>query len=89
MSEQTIKTTQNAYVPTDADFRLKDNAGKITIDTNFAAQSFWKDVTLRFFRKTSAWIGLFLIIIITVVWRLDDESTSTGAEGLPLVLLGG
>ena len=31
----------------------------------------------------------FLIIIITVVWRLDDESTSTGAEGLPLVLLGG
>ena len=65
MSEQTIKTTQNAYVPTDADFRLKDNAGEITIDTNFAAQSFWKDVTLRFFRKTSAWIGLFLIIIIT------------------------
>ena len=31
----------------------------------------------------------FLIIIITVVWRLDDESTSTGAEGLTLGLLGG
>ena len=31
----------------------------------------------------------FLITIITVIWRLDDESTSTGAEGLTLGLLGG
>ena len=29
------------------------------------------------------------IMILTVVRTLDDESTSTGAEGLPLVLLGG
>ena len=31
----------------------------------------------------------YFIVIITVVWRLDDESTSTGAKGLPLGLLGG
>lgn len=67
MSEQTVKTIQSTYVPTDADFRLKDNAGEITIDTNFAAQSFWKDVIIRFFRKTSALVGQLLIIIITVL----------------------
>lgn len=37
MGEQAVKTAQSTYVPTDADFRLKDNAGEITIDTNFAS----------------------------------------------------
>ncbi|MDO4323165.1 MAG: ABC transporter permease [Lachnospiraceae bacterium] len=56
-----------AYVPVDTDFRLKDNAGEIAIDTNFAAQSFWKDVLIRYFRKTSAVIGLILIVIISIM----------------------
>lgn len=56
-----------AYVPVEADFRLKDNAGEIAIDTNFAAQSFWKDVFIRYFRKTSAVVGLVLIVLITMM----------------------
>lgn len=54
-----------AYVPTEADFRLKNNAGDIAIDENYAAQNFWKDVLIRYFRKVSAVIGLVLIILIT------------------------
>ena len=54
------------YVPVDADFVLKDNAGAITIDENYAAQNFWKDVFIRYFRKVSAVIGLVLIILITL-----------------------
>ncbi len=56
-----------AYVPVDSDFRLKDNAGEIAIDTNFASQSFWRDVLIRYFRKKSAVIGLILIVVITVM----------------------
>ncbi len=55
-----------AYVPVASDFVLKDNAGAITIDENYAAQSFWKDVFIRYFRKTSAVIGLVLIVLITL-----------------------
>lgn len=54
------------YIPVDADFKWKNNADEIDIDENFAAQNFWKDVFIRFFRKISAVIGLALIIIITV-----------------------
>ncbi len=54
------------YVPVASDFVLKDNAGAISIDENYAAQSFWKDVFIRYFRKASAVIGLILIIVITL-----------------------
>ena len=57
----------SVYVPADTDFRFKDNAGEIAIDTNFAAQSFWKDVLIRYVRKTSALIGLVLILLISVM----------------------
>ncbi len=57
----------SAYIPVEADFRLKNNAGDIAIDENYAAQSFWKDVFIRYFRKTSAVVGLFLIILITLI----------------------
>mgnify|MGYP006956597095 FL=1 len=33
------------------DFALKHNDAEIAMDSNFAAQSFWKDVRVRFFRK--------------------------------------
>lgn len=75
--------TETAYVPVEADFRLKDNAGDIAIDENFAAQSFWKDVFIRYFRKISAVIGLFLIILITVFAIIGpgmNEYTYSGQE---------
>lgn len=59
--------TVSAYIPVDSDFVLKDNAGTIAIDENFAAQNFWKDVFIRFFRKISAVVGLVLIILITLM----------------------
>ena len=61
------ENVQAAYVPVESDFRLKNNAEEIGIDSNFAAQSFWKDVLLRFVRKTSAIVGLILIILITIM----------------------
>lgn len=51
----------------DADFVRKDNAAEISVDTNFASQSFWKDVRVRFFHKKSAVFGLVLIIIIVLL----------------------
>lgn len=36
---------------TAADFELKHNEAEIAVDTNFAAQSFWKDALIRFFQK--------------------------------------
>lgn len=70
------------YMPVDADFKLK-NSDAITIDENFAAQSFWKDVFIRFFRKASAVIGLVLIILITVLAVIGpnmNEYTYSGQE---------
>ena len=33
------------------EFALKHNDDEIAVDTNFAAQSFWKDAILRVFRQ--------------------------------------
>ena len=46
----------------DKEFALKHNDDEIAVDTNFAAQSFWKDAILRFFGKRSAVLGLILIV---------------------------
>lgn len=61
-----VVAVESVYVPTDADFVLKNNADLIAIDENFAAQNFWKDVFKRFFNKKSAVVGLVLIILISV-----------------------
>lgn len=74
--------TAAPYIPVDADFRLK-NSDAITIDENFAAQSFWKDVFIRFFRKASAVIGLVLIVLISVLAVVGpnmNEYTYSGQE---------
>lgn len=55
------------YVPKDEDFRLKNEGDVVILDENFAAQSFWKDVFIRYFRKFSAVAGLILIVAITVL----------------------
>ena len=49
------ENVQAAYVPVESDFRLKNNAEEIGIDSNFAAQSFWKDVLLRKKNKRHCW----------------------------------
>lgn len=74
---------RNVYIPTDSDFRLKNDAGAIAIDENFAAQSFWKDVFIRYFKKISAVIGLILIILISVMAVIGpdmNEYTYSGQE---------
>lgn len=55
------------YVPVDADFVLKDNAGELEIDSNYSAQSFWKDVRKRFVNKKSAVVGLFFVILLCLL----------------------
>lgn len=62
---EVVATT--GYVPSDADFRLKNTDENIEIDSNFSSQNFWKDVVIRFFRKKSAVIGLIFIILITIM----------------------
>lgn len=57
-------SSQQAPVLSEADFRLKNNSGEIAIDANFAAQSFWKDAAIRYFRKASAVFGLIMILLI-------------------------
>ena len=52
---------------TAADFELKHNEAEIAVDTNFAAQSFWKDALIRFFHKKSAVLGLVLIVFIVLL----------------------
>ncbi len=56
-----------SYVPTDSDFRLKNEDGSVELDANFASLSFFKDVCKRFFRKKSAVLGLVLILGITLM----------------------
>ena len=68
---------------TGKDFQLKGNADDIQIDTNFASQSFWKDVRIRFFRKKSAVFGLIMIVVITLMAILGpgmNEYTYSGQE---------
>lgn len=55
------------YVPVASDFVLKNAAGQLALDANFASQSFWKDVLIRFVRKRSAVVGIVLIILITLL----------------------
>ena len=66
--ENTMNVGNDAagYIPVEADFKFKHTDGELALDDNFAAQSFWKDVLIRYFKKISAVIGLILIIIITV-----------------------
>lgn len=78
-----VPKTVAAYIPVDADFKLKDNAREIEIDENFAAQNFWKDVLIRYFRKASAVIGLVLIVVITTLAVAGpgmNEYTYSGQE---------
>lgn len=67
MRETAVNRDAAAYVPTAKDFCLKNNTKELAIDTNFAAQSFWKEAFLRFVRKRSAVVGMILIALIVVL----------------------
>ena len=77
---------------TEAEFARKDNAAEIAVDTNFAAQSFWKDVRIRFFRKKSAVLGLVMIMIILLLAIFGDVDAQGHAvifrAGIILVIHG-
>ena len=55
------------------DFALKHNEDEISVDTNFAAQNFWKEALIRFFNKKSAVLGLVLIVIIVLLAVLGPD----------------
>ena len=63
----------------DKEFALKHNDDEIAVDTNFAAQSFWKDAILRFFGKRSAVLGLILIVVIELLDRFGDPPKAVSA----------
>ena len=73
MSETAVKMDAAAYVPTAKDFCLKNNTKELAIDTNFAAQSFWKEAFIRFVRKKSAMVGLILIALIVVLAAIGPK----------------
>lgn len=68
----------------DADFTLKHNDDEITVDSNFAAQSFWKDALIRFFQKKSAVFGLFLILFIVLLAIFGPSMNSYTYSGQDL-----
>ena len=51
--ENTMNVGNDAagYIPVEADFKFKHTDGELALDDNFAAQSFWKDVLIRYFKK--------------------------------------
>lgn len=70
-----------AYMPVDADFKLKNLDGIIEMDTNFSSQNFWKDVIIRFFRKKSAIVGLVFILLITLMVIIGPGMTEYTYSG--------
>lgn len=65
MADTAVLNAKEPYTPVDEDFRLKENNTDILVDSNFASQSFWKEVVARFWRKKSAVFGLIFVLIIT------------------------
>ncbi len=54
------------------------------MDTNFAAQNFWKDARIRFLRKKSAVLGLILIVFIVLLAVLGPGMNSYTYSGQDL-----
>ena len=66
------------------DFALKHNEDEISVDTNFAAQNFWKEALIRFFDKKSAVLGLVLIVVIVLLAVLGPGMNSYTYSGQDL-----
>ena len=63
--------SDETYVPTQEDFKLKNNSEELGLDSNYASQNFWKEVLIRFFHKKSAVVGLILILLIKMMEKMD------------------
>ena len=78
-----VDTMYSEHTFNEKDFALKHNDAEIAMDSNFAAQSFWKDVRVRFFRKKSAVLGLILVVFIVLLAAFGpgmNEYTYSGQE---------
>ena len=78
-----VDTMYSEHTFSEKDFVLKHNDAEIAMDSNFAAQSFWKDVRVRFFRKKSAVLGLILVVFIVLLAAFGpgmNEYTYSGQE---------
>lgn len=53
------------YEPVPGDFVLKEYGADAELDTNFASQSFWKEVRKKFFHNKGAVVGLVFLCILT------------------------
>ena len=67
-----IRKTVSAVQPAPAeytfqpdDFQWRTDTASVHIDSNFASQSYWKDVYKRFVGNKGALVALVLIVIIT------------------------
>ena len=69
----TPAVTWENYEFKDDDFKLRGSAVDTKTDSNFASQSYWKDVRVRFFAKKSAVVSLILIVIFALlaIFRLS------------------
>ena len=78
-----VDTMYSEHTFDEKDFVLKHNDDEIAVDSNFAAQSFWKDVRVRFFRKKSAVLGLIFVVFIVLLAAFGpgmNEYTYSGQE---------
>ena len=71
--------TEHTFV--EKDFARKHNDDEISVDTNFAAQNFWKEALIRFFHKRSAVLGLVLIVVIVLLAVLGPGMNSYTYSG--------
>ena len=53
------------YEPVPGDFVLKEYGADSELDTNFASQSFWKEVRKKFFHNKGAVVGLVFLCLLT------------------------
>lgn len=69
----TVSASEYTFQPDD--FQLKNDHEGVSIDSNFASQSYWKDVYKRFVSNKGALVALVLIIIIALLAAFGPSMT--------------
>ncbi|MBQ9057752.1 MAG: ABC transporter permease [Atopobiaceae bacterium] len=86
----------DSYTPTPADFEFLTNRD-ITMDQNFASQSYWKGVAIHFFKNKRAVVGLVIVAVIILLaifgpllssYGYTEIVSATGADGKQVVARG-
>lgn len=65
MAHPAVSAADYTFQPDD--FELKNDREGVNIDSNFASQSYWKDVYKRFVSNKGALVALVLIVIISLL----------------------